>query len=54
MTVLIALIVSVPESGTQTFAAYERRVLPLLGRYGGSLERSGATAEVLVVADIAG
>jgi len=36
---VLALIARVPASGVSDFQAYEARVLPILGEYGGTLER---------------
>lgn len=50
---VLALIARVPASGVSDFQAYEARVLPILGEYGGTLERrlrnADGTTEVHVL-----
>ncbi|HYH24256.1 MAG TPA: hypothetical protein VD834_02825 [Blastococcus sp.] len=51
--VLVVVVVDVPAEGIPAFQRYEERVLPLLDRYGGRLERRlrtpDATTEVHVL-----
>ena len=51
--VVVVVVVDVPEDGVAAFQRYEDRVLPLLDRYGGRLERRlrtpDATTEVHVL-----
>ena len=51
--VVVAVVIDVPAHGVAAFQRYESHVLPLLGRYGGRLERRlrtpDATTEVHVL-----
>ena len=50
---LLALIIRIPPEGVAVFQAYEDQVLPLLGAYGGTLQRrlrgTGGTIEHHIV-----
>lgn len=45
---ILTLLARIPETGIEAFRAYEDGVIPLMGRYGGVLERRLRTGDGLV------